>query len=113
MTDPTINHNTAGPHPQYEITVDGVRAGVATYQEIGDQRVFYDTQVDPVFGGRGLGTKLVAAALADTREAGKRIVPMCSFVADYAERHPEYAGIVDPITPEAEAAIAGTAGPAS
>lgn len=76
---------------RYEITVNGVRAGVASYTDIGDQRDFHHTEIDKAFGGRGLGTKLIAAALADAHAAGKRILPTCSFVVDYVAKHPEYA----------------------
>lgn len=103
MSEPTII-DVPEQH-RYEISVDGVRAGVAHYLDTGVQRIFHHTDVDKAFGGRGLGTKLIAAALADTRAAGKRIVPMCSFVAAYADKHPEYAAIIDPVTAQAEATV--------
>lgn len=96
MSVPISIDVTAGPGNQYEISVDGVRVGVATYTDTDNQRIFTHTEVNPAFGGRGLGTKLVAAALSDTRAAGKRIVPACSFVADYADQHAEYRDLVDP-----------------
>lgn len=95
MSEPSITH----ANQQYEISVDGVRAGLAAYVDRGDQRVFHHTEVSSDFGGRGLATKLIAAALADTRAAGKRIVPTCSFVAAYLEKegkHGNYADLVDP-----------------
>lgn len=107
MSEPTITNVAA--RQQYQISVDGLRAGWAAYLDIGDtdtQRIFHHTEIDDEFGGRGLGSKLIAAALTDTRAAGKRIVPVCSFVAAYADRHAEYADIVDPVTPQAQAAVA-------
>lgn len=107
MSEPSVSHTDR----QYEITVDGVRAGLAAYLDIGDtgdtggQRVFHHTEIDKTFGGRGLGTVLIAAALADTRAAGKRIVPTCSFVEAYVAEHPEYADVVDPVTPQVQAAL--------
>ncbi|CAJ1508074.1 GNAT family N-acetyltransferase [[Mycobacterium] holstebronense] len=89
MSEPTVT-NVAEEH-RYEISVDGVRAGLAAYRDSGDQRDFHHTEIDKEFGGQGLATKLIAAALADTRAAGKRIVPTCSFVEAYVEKHPEYA----------------------
>lgn len=77
---------------RYEISVDGVRAGLAAYRDSGDRRDFHHTEIDKAFGGQGLATKLIAAALADTQAAGKRIVPTCSFVESYVQKHPEYAG---------------------
>lgn len=92
MAEPTITH----ANRRYEISIDGVRVGLAAYVDNGERRVFHHTEIDPEFGGRGLGTTLIAAALADTRAAGKRIVPTCSFVAAYAAKHAEYRELVDP-----------------
>lgn len=36
-----------------------------------------------------MGSRLVKAALADAREQGMKVVPLCQFVAGYIERHPE------------------------
>ncbi|HEU0191915.1 MAG TPA: GNAT family N-acetyltransferase [Mycobacterium sp.] len=94
MSDPTVS----AADRQYEISVDGVRAGFAAYVDSAGQRIFHHTVIDEAFGGRGLGTELIGAALADTRAAGKRIVPVCSFVEAYLAKHPEYADVVDPVT---------------
>jgi len=80
---------------RYEISVDGVRAGLAAYHDNGDQRDFHHTEIDKAFSGRGLGGKLIAAALADTKATGKRIVASCSFVEAYVAKHPEYRSAAD------------------
>lgn len=98
MTEPNVSH----ADQQYEISVDGVRAGVAAYVDSGSQRIFHHTEVADEFGGRGLGSKLIAAALTDTRATGKRVVPVCSFVEAYLNKHPEYADITDPVTPQVQ-----------
>ncbi|PQM51629.1 GNAT family N-acetyltransferase [Mycolicibacter virginiensis] len=92
MSEPTVTHDNG----QYKITVDGEQAGFADYIERGDQRVFHHTVIDKAFGGRGLASTLIGAALADTRAAGKRVVPTCSFVEAYITKHPEFADLVDP-----------------
>lgn len=89
----------------YELTVDGEHAGLAAYIDAGDQRIFHHTEVDEKFGGRGLAGVLVGAALTDARAAGKRVVPVCSYVAKYVEKHREFGDIVDTATPEALAAV--------
>jgi uncharacterized protein len=40
--------------------------------------------------GKGLASRLVKEALDDTRRAGFKIQPACSFVVAYMRRHPEY-----------------------
>ncbi|KIF00763.1 hypothetical protein PL81_39200 [Streptomyces sp. RSD-27] len=50
--------------------------------------------------GQGLAAVLVEQALTDVRAAGKRIVPVCPYVAKFLIRHQEFADITDPVTPE-------------
>ena len=85
---------------RYEILVDGRRAGLTAYRDRGAQRVFFHTEVDDAFAGQGLGAELVQAALADVRESGKRVVPVCPYVAKFLKRHEEFADLADPVTPE-------------
>ncbi|KZS84517.1 GNAT family N-acetyltransferase [Mycobacterium persicum] len=106
MTEPTVTNVTE--NKRYEISADGVRAGLTAYVDTADtggQRIFYHTEVDDRFAGRGLANRLIAAALADTRAAGKRIVAICPFVAAYVDKHDDYDDILDPITPQAHAAV--------
>jgi len=91
----------------YELTVDGEHAGKLLYVDIGDQRVFHHTEVDDKFSGRGLAGELVSAGLGDTRAAGKRIVAVCPYVAKYVSRHHDFDDVLDPVTPEAKAAVGG------
>ena len=79
----------------FVIRVDGKRAGLAAYRRDGKRRVFTHTEIDPAFGGQGLGGKLAKAALDAVRAAGERVVPQCSFIRGYIEKHPEYADLVD------------------
>ena len=90
---------------RYEIFVDGRPAGFAAYVDRpggeggGQRRVFTHTEVDPAFEGQGLGGVLVKAALTDVRASGRRVVPVCPFVAAYLKRHPEFEDLVDRATP--------------
>ncbi|WP_188194790.1 GNAT family N-acetyltransferase [Nonomuraea sp. SYSU D8015] len=85
---------------RYEILVDGKRAGLTAYLDRGEQRVFYHTEVDDAFAGQGLAARLVLRALADVRASGKRIVPVCPYVAKLLKKHDEFADITDPVTPD-------------
>ncbi|ORI24021.1 GNAT family N-acetyltransferase [Rhodococcus sp. 1168] len=91
----------APDHNRYEIHVDGQRAGFAAYIDADNQRIFHHTVVDDQYSGRGLAGELVTAALSRTRDAGKRIVPVCSYVAKFVEKHHEFDDVVDPVTPAA------------
>ncbi|GLY66501.1 GNAT family N-acetyltransferase [Amycolatopsis taiwanensis] len=85
---------------RYELTVDGRFVGLAAYLDRDGQRVFYHTEIEKSFQGRGLGSALVGAALADTREDGKRVVGACSLVAHYLDKQPEFSDIADPVGPD-------------
>jgi uncharacterized protein len=84
---------------KYTIAVDGEIVGLAAVADRGEQRVFYHTEVDERFSGRGLATILVQQALEATRADGKRVVATCPMVAAFIKRHPELADLVDPVTP--------------
>jgi predicted GNAT family acetyltransferase len=100
-TDKTGAQTTVtAAHQKYTIAVDGKTVGEADYADRGDQRVFYHTEVDPEFGGRGLATILVEQALTAARNEGKRIVPVCPMVETVLEKHPEFDDITDPVTAE-------------
>jgi len=62
--------------------------------------VFYHTEVDERFGGRGLANILVEEALEASRVDGKRVVPVCPMVAAFIKNHPEFRDIADPVTPD-------------
>jgi predicted GNAT family acetyltransferase len=85
---------------KYTIAVDGEPVGLAAVADRGNQRVFYHTEVEERFGGRGLATILVGEALQATRAEGKRVVPVCPMVADFIKKHPEFDDITDKATPE-------------
>jgi uncharacterized protein len=68
----------------------GGETAIAAYQREGDVIVFTHTVVPPAIEGRGIGSKLVRAALDAARDQKLRVVPQCPFVAAFIKRHPEY-----------------------
>ena len=108
ITDKTGAPVTVADDPgehRYTVTVDGKRAGLAAYADRTDdhgvaQRVFYHTEIDDAFGGRGLATILVKEALDDARAQGKKIVGVCPLVAAFLKKHPEYADATNRVTKE-------------
>ena len=85
---------------RYTIAVEGKTVGYAAVADRDNQRVFYHTEIDDQFRGRGLATILVLEALNATRDDGKRIVGVCPMVAGVLEKHPEFNDITDPVTAE-------------
>lgn len=65
---------------RFEARVGEALAGFADYRDKDGVRAFVHTEIDPSFGGRGIGSQLVDEALRATIAQGKRIRPVCSFV---------------------------------
>lgn len=79
---------------RYEIHLEGRRVGLLDYYATGDTLTLPHTEIDPAYGGRGLGGELVKGALDDIRERGLLVRPACSFVRSYVAQHPEYADLL-------------------
>jgi len=86
-----VRHNAAAH--RYEVIEDG-HLSVCEYEIDGPQLVFTHTLVPPELRGRGIAEKLVRTALAEARAAGRKVVPACSYVAKFIERHKEFADLL-------------------
>jgi uncharacterized protein len=64
---------------------------VLTYRLRAGRFVLIHTQVPASLEGRGIGGKLVLAALDRARQDGLTIVPLCPFARNWLERHPDAA----------------------
>jgi predicted GNAT family acetyltransferase len=74
---------------RYELVEQGHTA-FAAYEIDGDVITFTHTVVPSAMQGMGVGSRLIAAALADVRGRGLKVVPQCPFVAAYIAKHPEW-----------------------
>lgn len=79
---------------RFEIFDDEELAGFAEYHRYGTELAFIHTEVDPKFGGRGLGGKLAQGALDAAREQGAAVLPYCPFIRGWITKHPDYAELV-------------------
>lgn len=86
-----VRHNPVAS--RYEIEIEG-RLAVCDYVLEGGRQVFTHTLVPPELRGRGLAERLVRTALNDAQAAGRRVVPACSYVAVFIQRHPEFAPLL-------------------
>ncbi|AQR74873.1 GNAT family N-acetyltransferase [Sphingomonas sp. LM7] len=74
---------------RYELVEQGHLA-FAEYAIDGEVITFTHTIVPSALQGMGVGSRLIAAALADVRGRGLKIRPQCQFVAAYIARHAEW-----------------------
>lgn len=74
---------------RYEYIVGNDHPHIA-YQIRGKDIYLTHTRIPETLRGKGLGTKLVEDVLEDIEKQGYKLVPLCSFVAGYIKRHPEW-----------------------
>lgn len=79
---------------RYEVWVGAELAGFSAYREADDDassRTFFThTEIDPAYGGRGLGSALVRGAVDDAVRRGRLIVPICPFVGKLLRASSDY-----------------------
>lgn len=73
---------------------EGGATGFLTYTLSDKRIVFTHTIVPPELEGRGIGSRIVKAGLDHARAEGLTVVPQCSFVRSYIDRHEEYRDLV-------------------
>jgi uncharacterized protein len=73
---------------RFELDVNGVTA-VANYRLNGGVMTVTHTEVPPQARHGGIASQLIAGALQAARARGLKIVPRCSFVKAYVDKHPE------------------------
>ena len=64
------------------------------YHMRGPAIVYTHTVVPVVLEGHGIAGRLAREALDYARDSGLSVVPLCPYVADYIEKHPEYSDLV-------------------
>ena len=90
MTDETTRVVRNAETSRYEVLYAGELAGFAEYTEQGDLVTFTHTEIDGAFAGKGLGRVLASGALDDVVDRGGKIVPVCSFIASFVRKNPQY-----------------------
>ena len=78
------------------LAMDGeTEAGKMTYIWSGPGRIIIDhTEVYSAYSGKGLGQKMVAAAVAFARENDIKILPLCPFARKVLESDPGIADVL-------------------
>ena len=77
---------------RFELATDAGPA-IAAYSRDGGTITFTHTVVPEEVEGHGIGSKLIAGALAQARAAKLKVIPQCPFVAAYLRRQPDAADL--------------------
>jgi len=93
MTDTDIRDN-AEAH-RYELPVDG-EVAVVVYNLSDRNLMITETLVPVALEGRGIASRMAKHVIADARERGLLILPVCPFFAGYLQKPPEHADVVHP-----------------
>ena len=88
---PDVTHNEAAR--RFEATVDGL-VSRCDYRMHGSTMMLVHTEVPPQLEGRGIGSLLVRAAFEHARQNGMDVLPVCSYVRTWVQRHPEFSAMV-------------------
>ena len=87
---PRIEITDVPEQSRFELSLDGVRVGFMDYAMLGDTFTALHTEIDPAYGGQGLGEQLVRHVLDLVRSSGMALRPVCPFVKAFLQKHPEY-----------------------
>lgn len=82
-----ITHNPT--ENRFETWIDG-KLSKLDYIEDGNTIVMTHVGVHPELRGHGVAAKLTEAALGYARGKSLRVIPMCSYVATYIRRNPQF-----------------------
>lgn len=88
---PEVVHNQASR--RFESRVDGLLCR-CDYRLHGSTMMLVHTEVPPQLEGRGLASMLVRAAFEHAKRNGMDVLPVCSYVRTWVQRHPEFSSLV-------------------
>jgi len=86
-----IIHNEA--ENRFETWIDD-QLSKLDYMQDGDIIVMTHVGVNPEHRGQGVAGKLTQVGLEYAKEKSLRVIPMCSYVAAYIRRNPQYADLM-------------------
>ncbi len=80
---------------RYTLQVDGALVALADYVINGHSISFNHTYTQPAQRGHGYAADLIEFAMDDVEASpDRRVVPMCWYVAEWFDKHPDRAGLL-------------------
>jgi len=88
-----IKHSDDGTKGYFSAKEGDIKAGLMTYVWAGEDKFIIDhTEGNPDF--KGIGRKLLDAAVAYARESNKKIIPLCPFAKKMFDKTPEISDVL-------------------
>jgi predicted GNAT family acetyltransferase len=78
---------------RFELVAEGQTAFI-DYRRDGTIVTMIHTEVPPALNGRGIGSALAQGALELVQQRHESVVPRCSFISSYIDRHPAYQNVL-------------------
>ena len=93
-TPPNVEREDRPSGGVYRISIEGHIAEMS-FSRASERLIIIDhTDVPEALRGRSIGNLLLERAIADAREKGARIFPLCPFAAAQFRKHPEYQDVL-------------------
>jgi predicted GNAT family acetyltransferase len=92
MSEPIVVRDDA-EHHRFVLEHDGAEAQLV-YRRNGARLILVHTEVPEELGGRGLGGRLVRAAIDRAAAESLTVVPWCPFARKWIDNHPDAAAAV-------------------
>lgn len=89
-----INHERSGQRGAFVWEEDGKRLGEMTYTVAGSRVIIDHTHVDDSLRGKGVGGKLVRAAVDWARAENAHLMPLCPYAKSVFDKTPDYADVL-------------------
>jgi predicted GNAT family acetyltransferase len=88
---PTVVHNPLEKRFEY---IAGNDVAVCEYKLSGNVWDFHHTMVPDSMRGMGVAGKLVETALRHVSDQNGKVIPTCSYVKGYIEKHPHFSSLL-------------------
>lgn len=93
QTVSAVRHNTSAH--RFELDVDGETV-FTEYRLAPGMIIFHHTLAPRALRGQGLAARVVQAALTYARTENLKVMPMCWYVGEYINTHPEFQELLEP-----------------
>lgn len=78
---------------RFETTVEGQKAIIEYSVKPGILSLNH-TEVAKELGGKGVASEMVEQVLLQIEQRGLKVIPVCSFIEKYIDKHPEWKSIL-------------------